>query len=103
MKRVSSFSAFNSTAVLPPCLSKGSSVSFIWPNLAMLRGWCWLDENYQEDGKVWNKISGPAGAGIDVVAGDGEDKRPKRRKYRVGLRSARITSFVVSMGSMIIC
>ena len=76
MKRVSSFSAFNSTAVLPPCLSKGSAVSFIWPNLAMLRGGCWLDENYQEDGKVWNKISGPAGAGIDVVAGDGEDKDP---------------------------
>ena len=37
---------------------------------------CWLDENYQEDGKVWNKISGSAGAGIDVVAGDGEDKDP---------------------------
>ena len=72
MEGVSSFSAFNSTAVLPPCLSKGSAVSFIWPNLAMLRGGCWLDENYQEEGKVWNKISGPAGAGIDVVAGDGE-------------------------------
>ena len=28
---------------------------------------------------------------------------PKRRKYRVGLQSVRITSFVVSMGSMVIC
>ncbi|HIL38889.1 MAG TPA: hypothetical protein EYG29_00435 [Methylococcales bacterium] len=57
-------------------MRKESAVSFISPNLVMLRGWCCLDENYQEDGKVWNNIGGAAGAGIDVVAGDGEGKDP---------------------------
>ena len=42
----------------------------------MLRGRCWLNENYPKDGKVWNNIGGAAGAGIDVVAGDGEGKDP---------------------------
>ena len=49
----------------------------------MLRGRCWLDENYPEDRKVRSNIGGAAGggsdnngAGINVVAGDGEAKDP---------------------------